>query len=78
MASVEEKLTGGDRRSIGRVDEVVSDVGADQTLLSPLVDCLFSDDPVVRMLEAKIETGSPAVKSRGIKLLARLSAVSIM
>lgn len=27
---------------------------------------------VIRMLEAKIETGSPAVKSRGIKLLAKL------
>ena len=52
MPSIEEKLSGGDRRSIGRSEEVASDVQKDQTLLPALVDCLFSEDPVVRMRAA--------------------------
>ena len=31
---------------------------------------------VIRMLEAKIETGSPAVKSRGIKLLKKIPSTN--
>lgn len=52
MPSIEEQLSGGDRRSIGRSQEVVSDVQKDQTLLPSLVDCLFSDDPVISMRAA--------------------------
>ena len=79
MTSVAEKLAGGDRRSIGRVDEVVSDIGEDQALLPSLVDCLFIDDPVVRMRAAdaleKATAAQPQnlqpFKSRLLELAAR-------
>jgi len=35
MRSVDEKLDGGDRRSIGRVKEIVSELGEDPVLLFP-------------------------------------------
>lgn len=43
------KLKGGDRRSIGRVDEVVADVMADHQLFAVVVDGMLDDDPIVRM-----------------------------
>ncbi|NLS79136.1 MAG: hypothetical protein GXY76_17940, partial [Chloroflexi bacterium] len=42
------KLQGGDRRSIGRSDEVVAQVLADPALLAPLAEGLLADDPLVR------------------------------
>lgn len=42
------KLEGGDRRSIGRANEVVAEVLADRTLFSGLCAGLVADDPVVR------------------------------
>ena len=52
MSSVLEKLKGGDRRSIGRVDEVVVQVLESPELFDELFYGLFSDDPVVRMRAA--------------------------
>lgn len=46
------KLQGGDRRSIGRSDEVVAQVLADPALLAPLAEGLLADDPLVRMRAA--------------------------
>jgi len=46
------KLTGGDRRSIGRSAEVVADVLADPTLFAGLFQGLLVDDPLVRMRAA--------------------------
>lgn len=46
------KLEGGDRRSIGRVDEVVADVLADPPLFDPLFRGMLSDDPIIRMRSA--------------------------
>lgn len=46
------KLEGGDRRSIGRVNEVVTDVLADPPLFDPLFRGMLSDDPIVRMRSA--------------------------
>lgn len=43
------KLDGGDRRSVGRVGEVVSEVLHDPTLLSVLFDGMLSSSPVIRM-----------------------------
>jgi len=47
-----DKLTGGDRRSIGRVGEVVAAVSNDPTLFEDLVQGLLADDPLIRMRAA--------------------------
>ena len=46
------KLTGGDRRSIGRVEEVIADVEADPALFETLFWGMIHDDPLVRMRAA--------------------------
>lgn len=52
MSSPLDKLGGGDRRSIGRSEEVVADVLADPTLFEALFAGLTHADPVVRMRAA--------------------------
>jgi hypothetical protein len=47
-----EKLTGGDRRSIGRSDEVVALVLKKPSLFAELVHGLHATDPLVRMRAA--------------------------
>ena len=47
-----QKLAGGDRRSIGRVDEVVTEVIKNSALFEQLIGGLFVEDPVVRMRAA--------------------------
>ncbi len=47
-SSILRKLEGGDRRSIGRSNEVVAEVLAERKLFSALFAGLFFDDPVVR------------------------------
>lgn len=47
-----KRLRGGDRRSIGKSEEVVADVLADARVFTPLFDCILDDDPVVRMRAA--------------------------
>lgn len=51
-AYILEMLAGGDRRSIGRVDEVVAEVLNDRGLLAVLFDGMLSDDPIIRMRSA--------------------------
>ena len=46
------KLTGGDRRSIGRVDEVIAAVEADPALFEALFWGMIDADPLVRMRAA--------------------------
>ena len=46
------KLGGGDRRSIGRSEEVVADVLADPTLFDLIFDAIPSDDPLIAMRAA--------------------------
>jgi hypothetical protein len=46
------KLQGGDRRSIGRADEVVADVLNDPALFDDLFQGMLHDNPVVRMRSA--------------------------
>jgi hypothetical protein len=46
---VPRKLDVGDRRSIGRADEVVAEVLADSSLFEIILDGMFSDDPIVRL-----------------------------
>ncbi len=52
MDGVLQKLAGGDRRSIGRVDEVVVDVLNDPTLFDTVFDGILCDDPIIRMRSA--------------------------
>ena len=52
MGSIVQKLEGGDRRSIGRADEVVTDVLADPSLFKELFHGMLSDDPVIGMRSA--------------------------
>ena len=63
MVDVLSKLRGGDRRSIGKVDEVVSAVRKKPDLFKHLVSGLFEEDPVVRMRAAdameKISVDNP-------------------
>ncbi len=47
--TIRDALTGGDRRSLGRTEEVVRWVLADPARLGELVECLFADDEMVRM-----------------------------
>jgi HEAT repeat protein len=46
------KLGGGDRRSIGRSEEVVADVLADPSLFDLIFDAIANDDPLIRMRAA--------------------------
>ena len=63
MNDVLKKLAGGDRRSIGRANEVVADVLHDPTLFEVVFHGMLSDDPIVRMRSAdaveKITTKHP-------------------
>jgi HEAT repeat protein len=52
MTDILEKLKGGDRRSIGRADEVVEDVFRDPALFDTLFEGMLSDDPIIRMRAA--------------------------
>lgn len=47
-----KKLQGGDRRSVGRVDEVVDSVLGSASLFEELIKGLFTADPVLRMRSA--------------------------
>ena len=52
MAGLLDKLSGGDRRSIGRSDEVVAEVLGDPGLFDELFSGMLSGDPLVRMRAA--------------------------
>ena len=52
MANILDKLAGGDRRSVGRVSEVVEAVLDKPRLFEALIDGLLTDDPVIRMRAA--------------------------
>ncbi len=52
MAQILHKLSGGDRRSIGQVDEVIADVEEDQSLFDELVLGMLHGDPLIAMRAA--------------------------
>ena len=52
MDNILNKLTGGDRRSIGRVGEVVEDVLNDPALFPALFEGIVHTDPIIRMRSA--------------------------
>ena len=47
-----QKLAGGDRRSIGRSNEIVADVLDDPSLFESVFNGMLTDDPIVRMRSA--------------------------
>lgn len=81
-SSLLRKLEGGDRRSIGRADEVVAAVLRQPRLFGALFAGLSVEDSVVRapalrpavrrQLQQLTATGTPAMRARGSKLLAEL------
>ena len=52
MGSLLDELAGGDRRSIGRVDEVVANVLDDPALFDKLFHGIVGDDLLIRMRAA--------------------------
>ena len=52
MSDLLKKLEGGDRRSIGRVNEVVAQVLDDPSLFEVVFDGMLSHDPLIRMRSA--------------------------
>lgn len=52
MSNLLEKLQGGDMRSIGRVDEVVVEVGNNAEGFAELIEGLFHEDALIRMRAA--------------------------
>ncbi len=52
MSNILEKLKGGDRRSIGKVDEVVEAVSRRPELFDDLFQGILSCDPIIRMRSA--------------------------
>lgn len=52
MHDVLKKLRGGDRRSIGRVNEVVAETLNKPMLFKAVFDGMLSDDPLIRMRSA--------------------------
>ena len=52
MNDVLRRLEGGDRRSIGRVSQVVADVLNDPSLFEVVFNGMLRDDPIIRMRSA--------------------------
>ena len=77
MHAILEKLKGGDRRSIGRVDEVVNSVLGSAFLFEELINGLSSDDPILRMRTAdaveKVTRVRPELLAPHKKSLIRLA-----
>jgi hypothetical protein len=77
MHAILKKLQGGDRRSIGKVDEVVDIVLGSLCLFENLIKGLFVDDPIVRMRTAdaveKITVDQPDLIKPYKKILIRLA-----
>jgi hypothetical protein len=77
MHAILKKLQGGDRRSIGRVGEVVDRVLGSAGLFDELINGLFTADPVLRMRTAdaveKVSRVKPELLAPHKKILIRLA-----
>ena len=75
-----DQLRGGDRRSIGRVPQVVEEVSKNLELVGELVVGLVSDDPIIRMRAAdaleKVSKGHPALLNPFKEILLNAAADS--
>jgi hypothetical protein len=52
MSNIVNKLRGGDRRSIGRSDEVAAEISISSRLFAQVFEALLEPDPLVRMRAA--------------------------
>ena len=81
VRSIQEMLSGGDLRSIGRVPEVLGDMERNPGRMNELVLCLGSGDPVVRSRTAdaleKLTARRPELLKPYKKMLLREAAVSM-
>lgn len=77
MHAILKKLQGGDRRSIGKVDEVVDQVLGSAALFEELINGLLVNDPVIRMRSAdaveKVTLVKPELLTPHKKILIRLA-----
>ncbi|MGB8339446.1 MAG: hypothetical protein WCD07_04055 [Burkholderiales bacterium] len=73
MKHLLDKLSGGDRRSIGDSNVVVAEVKSEPALFEQLIEGLFNPDPLIRMRAAdaveKISVVNPALLRPYKKLL---------
>jgi hypothetical protein len=80
MHALLKRLAGGDRRSIGKVDEVVGQVLESAVLFEELINGMLVDDPLVRMRSAdaveKITRLKPEWLTPYKKILIRLAGDS--
>lgn len=60
-------LKGGDRRSIGRSNQVVKLVSRAPSRFGELIQCLWSDDPIVRMRGADVAEKVSAILPKLLK-----------
>ena len=70
-------LAGGDRRSIGRSNEVAALVLANRRGFPELIDCLWSEDPLVRMRAADAAEKVSAQKP-GLLLLFKADLLGLL
>ena len=80
MSDLVRKLSGGDRRSIGRSSEVVAEVLEDISLFSAVFEGILSPDPIIRMRAADVAEKVSAVHPECLqpfkeKLLGPVAAV---
>jgi len=54
MGCILDKLLGGDLRSIGKADEVISDIIKEPTLFGEIFNGMKSHDPLIRMRSADV------------------------
>jgi hypothetical protein len=77
MHAILKKLQGGDRRSIGKVDEVVNQVLGSAALFEELINGLLVNDPLIRMRSAdaieKITLVKPELIAPHKKILIQLA-----
>ena len=67
MHTLLKMLQGGDRRSIGKVDEVVNQVLGSAVLFEELINGLLVDDPLIRMRSADAVEKITRVKPEWLK-----------
>jgi hypothetical protein len=65
--AIAARLKGGDRRSIGRSNQIAKVVSSDSRRFAELFKCLWDDDPIVRMRAADAAEKVTAVRPELLK-----------
>ena len=80
MKNIVRKLTGGDRRSIGRANEVAKEIARDRSAFARVFAAMLDPDPVVRMRAADALEKASALNPGALqpfkrRLLAKLPSI---